>query len=212
MLDSAALVLAAGASTRMGRAKQVLELGGTPLVRRAAAAALSAGCAPVVVVLGANAALVASALRGLDVEPVVNRAWQRGIGSSIGTGIATLARHGVGAALITLADQPLVGPETLARLLAARHAAGKSIAAARYAGTVGVPACFARALFPVLCALDGARGCKPVLGAHAHDTVLVDCPEAAIDVDTPGDFARLLAPLDRLGAETSCERTSDRKP
>ncbi|MBY0278526.1 NTP transferase domain-containing protein, partial [Candidatus Binatia bacterium] len=143
---------------------------------------------------------------GLDVQIVVHPVWERGIGSSIAAGVAALQRRderahrraGAGgcaadAVLITLADQPLVGPEALRRLLTARRDAGKAIAASRYAGTAGVPACFERALLPALLALDGATGCKPLLRAHADDTVLVDCPEAAQDVDTPADFARLLA-------------------
>lgn len=193
MLDSAAIVLAAGGSTRMGEAKQVLEVDGAPLVRRAAAAALDAGCAPVAVVLGGRAAQVVAALRGLGVVVVVNPDWQRGIGSSIAIGIACVERSDAGAALVTLADQPLVGPATLRRLLAARHHARQPIAASRYAGTIGVPASFARAFFPLLRDLDGAQGCKPLLRAHASEVVLVDCPEAELDVDTPEDYARLLA-------------------
>lgn len=193
MLDGAAIVLAAGGATRMGCAKQVLELGGAPLVRRAALAAIDAGCAPVLVVLGAHAARVAPALRDLGVELVVHREWARGLGSSIARGVVALGRSDASAVLLTLADQPLVGAAALRRLLAARHAAGKPIAASRYAGTVGVPACFARSLFPSLRALDGTQGCKPLLRALADETVLVECPEAALDVDTPADYARLLA-------------------
>lgn len=205
---NAAIVLAAGAATRMGHAKQLLELGGAPLVRRAASAALAAGCAPVVVVLGAHAPLVAPALRGLEVQVVVHPGWERGLGSSIAAGVAALqraveeavARADTGgrvtdAVLITLADQPLVGPAALRSLLDARRAACAAIAASRYAGTVGVPACFDRALLPSLLTLDGSTGCKPLLRLHARETVLVDCPEAALDVDTPEDYARLLASL-----------------
>ena len=193
MLDTAAVVLAAGAATRMGRAKQLLDLAGAPLVRAAAVAALDAGCRPVAVVLGAHAAQVAAALRGLDVETVINPDWERGIGASIASGVACVERGDPRAALITLADQPLVGSAALRRLIAARHDAARPIAASRYAGTVGVPACFARALFPLLRALESAQGCKPLLRAHADDTVLVDCPEAELDVDTPDDYARLLS-------------------
>ena len=64
--------------------------------------------------------------------------------------------------------------------------------AARYAGTIGVPACFTRNFFAPLRALDGAQGCKALLRAHAHEAALVDCPEAEHDVDTPADYARLL--------------------
>jgi molybdenum cofactor cytidylyltransferase len=171
----------------------VLEIDGAPLVRRAALAALDAGCSPVVVVLGGRAAQVAPALLGLAVAMVVNPDWQQGIGSSIAKGVACVERSDAGAALVTLADQPLVGTAALQRLLAARHDARQPVAASRYAGTIGVPACFARAFFPLLRALEATQGCKPLLRAHASDVVLVDCPEAELDVDTPEDYACLLA-------------------
>lgn len=193
MLDVAGIVLAAGGSTRMGRAKQLLEVDGAPLVRRAALAARDAGCAPVVVVLGGRAAEVAPALLGLGVVLQVNERWQDGMGGSIAAGIACAERCGAMAALLTLADQPLVGAAALRRLLDAWRASGQPIAASRYAGTVGVPACFARDRFAALRALDGAPGCKALLHAQPRATALVDCPEAEHDVDTPDDWARLLA-------------------
>src|SRR5690349_1004766 len=85
---AAAVILAAGGSQRMGRAKQLLQVGGGSLVRRAAEAALAAGCAPVAVVLGAQAEDVEAALRGCGAETVRNDDWERGIGTSIRAGIA----------------------------------------------------------------------------------------------------------------------------
>lgn len=203
MLDVAGIVLAAGGSTRMGRAKQVLELDGAPLVRRAALAAREAGCAPVVVVLGGRAAEVAPALLGLGVVLEVNARWQDGLAGSIAAGVARAERCGAMSALITLADQPLVDATALRRLLDAWRTSGQPIAASRYAGTIGVPACFTRSFFGPLRALEGAQGCKSLLRAHAHATALVDCPEAEHDVDTPEDYARLLA---RRSATLSAER------
>lgn len=192
MPDVAGIVLAAGGSTRMGRAKQLLELDGAPLVRRAALAAQAAGCAPVVVVLGGSAAEIAPALCGPGLEIEVNERWQEGMGRSIAAGVARAERGGATAALITLADQPLVDAASLRRLLDAWRESGRPIAASRYAGTIGVPACFTRNFFAPLRALDGAQGCKALLRAHAHEAALVDCPEAEHDIDTPSDYARLL--------------------
>lgn len=193
MLDVTGIVLAAGGSTRMGRAKQLLEIDGAPLVRRAVVAVRAAGCARAIVVLGGRAAEVAPALLGLGATLEVNARWEQGLGSSIAAGVARAERCGAAAVLLTLADQPLVDATALRRLLDAWRASGQPIAASRYADTVGVPACFAQGFLPLLRGLDGAQGCKPLLREHAHATTLVDCPEAALDVDTPADWERLLA-------------------
>ena len=190
-MQTAAILLAAGASTRMGQVKQLLNYGGQPLLRHAAETAIAAGCAPVVVVLGAREAEIRPALDGLDVEIVVNEGWAAGMGTSIQTGLRALEGHEVAGAILALADQPMVSPAFLAELAAKHTESGKQIVAARYSGTVGVPVFFARSAFPLLAALKPDQGCKPVILSHPQDALLVDCPEAAFDIDTPEDYARL---------------------
>ena len=194
MPDTAAVVLAAGGSSRMGVPKQGLELDGTPLVRRAAEAACGAGCRPVVVVLGACADEVGRRLDGLPVLVVENARWEAGLGSSIRAGVAAAiaAAPEIEGVLLALADQALVDAAALMRLCRTARSSRHPVAASRYAGTIGVPAWFARDFLPRLLALDPAEGCKRLLRAHAHETAIVDCPEAGFDVDTPEDYARLL--------------------
>lgn len=109
-MSVAAVVLAAGGSTRMGQPKQLLTFGGRTLLRRTAEVALGAGGDPVFVVLGAGAEQVASELDGLNVTAVVNGEWAAGPGTSVRAGIAALERlPGVEAAVFLLCDQPLVG-------------------------------------------------------------------------------------------------------
>ena len=188
-----AVLLAAGASRRLGRAKQLETLEGEPLVRRAARAALGAGCEPVVVVLGAEAEAVAAALDGLALTLVRNEAWEEGMASSLGAGLAALgdAAPEARGALLLLADQPAVDAALLRRLLARFEESGaRRIVACAYGGGRGAPAVFPRTLFSELAALRGDRGAKPVLEAHRAEVLEVSFPEGELDVDTPADLAR----------------------
>ncbi len=97
------------------------------------------------------------------------------------------------AVLITLADQPLVTAEVLARLLRARIDTGAEIVAAEYSDGVGVPALFDRRILPELGQIAPENGCKRLLQRDPGRVTRVACPEAAIDLDTPEDYARLLS-------------------
>lgn len=193
MSNTAIILLAAGNSSRMGSAKQLLDFHGQPLLRHAAETALASGCSPVVVVLGARAMELRLALEGLPVEIAFNERWPEGMGTSIQAGLRALEGTDVAGAVIALADQPFVTAGILASLPARHQATGKSIVAARYSGTVGVPVYFARCAFPWLAALEPHQGCKGVILGHPQDHLFVDCPEAAIDIDTPSDYNLALA-------------------
>ncbi|MDQ6860092.1 MAG: nucleotidyltransferase family protein [Verrucomicrobiota bacterium] len=174
----AAVVLAAGASSRFGEAKQFARFCGEPLLARAIKAARGAGCAPICVVTGAQTVSV------VDVRIVPNEQWARGIGTSIRAGVQQLPEE-CEAAILTTCDQPLVTAESLRRLIKVNA----RIAAAEYSGTVGIPAFFARSEFASLLALADDEGAKKlILAPHA---ARVPMPEAAADVDTPADLAQL---------------------
>ena len=189
-----AVVLAAGASSRLGTPKQLLVHEGEPLVRRAAHAALTAGADPVLVVLGAEAPRVRAALDGLaGVHVVENERWADGLASSLAAGVrALLVAAPVDAVLVTLADQPLVGAAELSALLA-RFDDAHRIVAAEYAGTVGVPVVVGREHADALLALSGDRGAGAWLRSQGDRVAHVPMPAAAVDVDTPDDAARLAA-------------------
>jgi molybdenum cofactor cytidylyltransferase len=199
-----AVVLAAGASARLGRPKQLVVHEGRPLVVRAADAATRAGADPVVVVLGAEADAVRAVLADLPVVQVMNSRWADGMGTSVAEGLRAIMKHtpALRGVLLTLADQPLVDHAALARLLAAWDeadaAAGDggahvTIAAASYAGTVGVPAVFGRAHFDSLRSLAPGAGAAALLRDAGARVLPVPMPEAATDIDTPVDLERLRA-------------------
>ncbi len=186
----AAIVLAAGSSSRLGQPKQLLDYGGEPLLRRAARLALSVGAAPVLVVTGAPEHEVA--VHNLPVSVVLNTGHAEGMGSSLRAGMAALARLAptAGRVLLLVCDQPLLGASHLLALLEAEAPHG--VAAAEYGGRLGVPAVFAREHFPALAAVAGDRGARALLRGMAVTAVAM--PEAAVDIDTPGDLEALYMP------------------
>jgi molybdenum cofactor cytidylyltransferase len=185
-----AVVLAAGGSARLGRPKQLLALDGEPLVRRAARAAAEAGYAPVVVVVGAAADQVSTALAGDAFVLVENPDWRAGVAGSIRRGLAALLarRSEVEGVLLAVCDQPAASAAHLAALAEALADGAHAVAASSYAGTVGVPALFARSAFGELEALQGDHGAKRVVTRDPARVVAVALPGGERDVDTEADW------------------------
>lgn len=185
--DTAAVVLAAGGSRRLGVPKQLLCWHGSSLVRRAVGAALGSGCRPVYVVVGSQAQEVVAELSDTRAVVVENSAWQQGLAGSIAAGVrAATADAEPAALLLMLVDQPHVSVDVLARL---RSAFDGGIAAARYAGTLGVPAVFGRQYFRALLRLQGDRGARSLIESEVKSVRSIDCEEAAVDIDTPQDWS-----------------------
>jgi molybdenum cofactor cytidylyltransferase len=189
----AAVVLAAGGSTRFGKPKQLAIFQGEPFVRRIAAAAKGAGCAPIVVVVGADAAQITSVLAGLPVSIAEHPNWSNGLGSSIAVGVkhaATIAAD-LDAAILLACDQPLVNAAALRQLIQLHLEKGKPIVASAYAETLGIPALFNRSYFADLLQLKGDSGAKGIILARRHDVASFNFPGAAIDIDTTADYEKL---------------------
>ena len=185
------IVLAAGSSSRMrGASKQLLQFRGKTLLRLAAETALQTEFSTVVI-LGAENERFRKEVEDLPVTIAVNENWKDGISSSIKKGLLVVVKNDWDAAIIMLCDQPLVTPEVLIRLADAFTQTKKPIAASRYENTVGVPALFAREIFIELNDLQNDEGAKKIIVKDLRRTVLIDVPEAAVDVDTLTDFEKL---------------------
>jgi molybdenum cofactor cytidylyltransferase len=194
-LRAAGVILAAGASRRMGRNKMLLELEGEPLVRRAARRALAAGLAPVVVVLGHEADRSRAALGDLPLEFALNPEFTGPTSASLHRGLERLGPE-VAAVVVTLADMVLVTADMLAELVTAARASTAPLVVSRYGDVTAPPLLFRRALFGELEAWTG-EGCgKAVVQAHRDEAAYVDRPPHLLsDVDTPADFAAAAALL-----------------
>ena len=185
----AALILAAGSATRMGRLKQLLPFRGKTLLQHAIDQATHAGFDPVVVVVGAQADTVAAAIGSAPVKIVRNDAWETGMGSSVAAGTRPLQQCDVAGVAILLADQPLVTARHLREMVSLLD--GSNIVAAEYGGTLGVPAFFPRQMFTALASLAPEAGARHILRTASASVSAYPLPEAAIDIDTPDDLAAL---------------------
>jgi nicotine blue oxidoreductase len=195
----AGLLLAAGGGRRLGgRPKALLPYGDRPLIEHAVRALRDGGCDPVHVVLGAAAAEVRERADLSGCVVVENPHWEDGMGSSLRAGLASLAGAGVGgAAVIGLVDQPGVGAETVARVLAAARAAEdlpSALVSAEYGGHRAHPVLIGASRWAGVASSAGEdRGARTYLREHAEQTVLVECGDVGdpSDIDTPADL-RLL--------------------
>jgi molybdenum cofactor cytidylyltransferase len=190
-----AIVLAAGASTRMGRPKALLTAGDRTFVRAILDTLRDAGIPQAVVVCRSGdvdiEAEVAAAGFG---RTVVNARAPEGQLTSLIAGLDAIDAPDVPAALVTLVDVPLVRPATIRTLCARARDSDAAVVRAVYRGRHGHPVIFKRALFDALRRADPAAGAKPIVRAAALEDVDVDDPGVAEDVDTPADYARVIAP------------------
>lgn len=189
-----AVVLAAGASRRMGSPKQMLDWEGVPLVRRAVDAARAVLGSRVVLVTGAGAGQLEAAISGTGARVVHNPDWARGLATSIRTGVQALPGD-CRRVIFTSCDQPGIGAAQLRRLLLAAQDED-AVAAARYDDTLGIPACFPGRCFAALQSLEGDQGARSLLRGD-HRVIGVEMPEARWDLDCPADIPVVTRALER---------------
>ena len=192
-MSVAAVVLAAGGSIRFGKPKQLAIFQGEPLVRRIVTAAKDAGCAQVVVVVGASAAQITAVLAGLSVSIIEHPNWSNGLGSSIAIGVKHAASiiPDLDAAILLACDQPFVNAVMLRQLIQMHLENKKPIVASAYAETLGVPALFDRSCFGDLLQLTGDSGAKEIILARRNDVAPFDFPAGTVDIDTAADYEKL---------------------
>ena len=194
--DIAAIVLAAGRSTRMGANKLLAEVSGRAMVRIVVEAALASVTRPVVVVTGHQAAQISSALAGLDVTFCLNPDYAVGLSSSLKAGIRTVPA-GCAGALVLLGDMPRITATHIDALVAAfAREGGAGIVVPTYQRRRGNPVLWSVNYFNDILQLDGDAGARRLLQRHADQVCEIDLGTDAIfmDIDTPDELAKLRSP------------------
>ncbi len=191
----AILLLAAGASSRMGTIKQLLPWKGTFLINHMLKVACASNAAEVVVVLGANAEEIRKVL-GTEAGGCIleNELWAKGLGKSISLGIEYLMENhpGIQAVLVMLCDQPLIEAGYLNRMMAGFHEGKGQIIATAYGENMGVPALFSAPYFTELQSLEDDFGARELLKKHKKEIFALSPGNILVDIDTPQDYERLL--------------------
>jgi molybdenum cofactor cytidylyltransferase len=183
----AAIVLAAGRSTRMGSNKLLAEFRGKPMVRHTVETVLASGARPVIVVTGHQGNDVRAALQGLDVTFAENPDYAKGLSTSLKAGLAALSGD-VSGAVISLGDMPLVRPMTIDRLIAAYNPVeNRTIIVPVHGGERGNPVLWGAKHFPEMMKLSGDRGARLLMEQFAEDVVeIAERSDAVLaDIDTP---------------------------
>lgn len=186
------IILAAGSSSRLGKPKQNLVFQGNTLLQRTVKSALAADCQQVLVILGANSAVIEPTIKNEPILITHNPDWEEGMASSIRYGlIALLKNHpNMQAVILMLCDQPFADTSIINQLIQAA-ANNKHLVASAYNGTIGPPALFNKTHFNELLTLKGNEGAKKLLLKYADEVHTVPFPLGMIDIDTIGDYERL---------------------
>ncbi len=188
----AAVVLSAGASSRMGRPKALLPLDGVPFIERIVRALERTRVERTLVVLGHNAGAMREAIAYLGVDTVVNPDYARGQLSSLHVAIRALEGEPVEAILVHLVDHPFIESRLVDRMIERFRADGKLIVVPRFNGRRGHPVLFSARLFPEFLAASLDTGAKPVVRGHPDETLELDTDEAGVlvDIDTPEEYRK----------------------
>ena len=195
----AAIILAAGKSARMGRAKQLLRLGDTTVLGQTIANVRRAALDEIILVLGASAEAIRRQLLAEDLKVVVNAHYEQGMATSLRAGLEAVSPQ-TSAALIVLADQPLIRPATLTQLADHYRRTSPQILIPTYRGTRGNPVLLDRSLFAEAMALEGDVGCRALFAQHPETIEKLEVEDEGIllDIDNQDDYQRLTSALDDL--------------
>lgn len=193
-LHCAIVILAAGQSSRLGEAKQLLPYKGKSLLVQAVDTAVATGLRPVVVVLGARNETMKQELTDKEVVIVLNEQWEEGMGSSLRCGLqkAQQVAPETEGVIFMVCDQPYVSPDLLLLLIKTSAATLKLIVASSYGEQSGTPAFFSNKLFPALLEIKGDTGARKLIKQYAEEVSTIPFPEGSIDIDTPSDYQTLL--------------------
>jgi molybdenum cofactor cytidylyltransferase len=191
--NTGAVILAAGASSRLGKPKQLLNHNGKSLLQNTIDTAIASDADPVVVVLGANAEQVLKEINKSKVHIIINTEWEEGMASSVRTGLNELLfiSSSTDAVILIVCDQPHVSAGLMNDLIDTHKQTGKPIVTCNYGEAIGPPALFHRSLFSELMQLKGDVGARKIIQQHSDDVATVFFEKGKIDIDTKEDYEAL---------------------
>ena len=189
--DIGVVILAAGASTRLGKPKQLLEYDDKNLLQNAIDAAGNSVAETVIVVLGANADMIAKEIE--DAHIIENKEWQEGMASSVRCGLNELLKisPSIDAVILMPCDQPHVSAVLIDDLVAIHKRSGKPIVTCNYLDAVGPPALFHRSTFNKLLQLKGDTGARKIIQQYGDEVATLLFTKGKIDIDTEEDYNAL---------------------
>lgn len=185
------LILAAGSSSRMQQPKMLLQFNGTTFIQHIIHIAKQLPDTKIAVVTGCYHKLLQPFFMNEQVNIVYNGNWEKGMGSSISAGITQLNQSSINNCFVLVCDQPYITSSLLTNMLQQKELSGKGIVACSYQDTFGTPVLFDQRYFNLLMQLDGPIGAKKIVQQFLADTVMVEFPKGAADIDTPEDYERL---------------------
>jgi len=187
------VILAAGASTRFGKPKQLLQYHGKTLLDHSVNEAINAKADAVVVILGKNADLLQNKIDNQKVNVVINKDWEEGMAASVRLGLATLLKIKpyIDAVIFMVCDQPHISSLVLNELITTQQKTTKQIVTCNYGGSIGPPALFHKKYFRELAKVKGDIGARNIIQQNMNDVATILFPEGKIDIDTQEDYDAL---------------------
>ncbi len=188
------IILAAGSSTRLGEAKQLVKFQNKTLISNAIETALNSKCSDITLVLGSNSEKINREIKDfVAVKICINENWQSGMASSIKCGLEFMLKENpeVNAVIFMLCDQPLITSKHINLLFETFAETNKGIVASEYENTLGVPALFSSEMFGELLKIRGDKGAKKIIDSFPASVKTIHIPEAEFDVDTFEDVQKL---------------------
>lgn len=190
-MNTAIIILAAGASSRMGMPKQLLMIEGKTLIKRVSDLAMNTSCHPIVVVLGANKNELRSELDKMPITIIDNPKWEDGVSSSIKMGLvgAYMTQKDIDAVIFLTVDMPFVSVSLINKMLIeANQNPDSQVVACNYEKQSGIPVLFKRSLFNDLLELKGDEGAKKIVKQNKDKSTFIDFPEGKFDLDTMDEY------------------------
>ena len=187
------VILAAGASTRLGKPKQLIQYHGKTLLDHSVNEAINAKADAVVVILGKNADLLQNKIDNQKVNVVINKDWEEGMAASVRLGLATLLKIKpyIDAVIFMVCDQPHISSLVLNELITTQQKTTKQIVTCNYGGSIGPPALFHKKYFRELAKVKGDIGARNIIQQNMNDVATILFPEGKIDIDTQEDYDAL---------------------